>query len=91
MQDTFHWEHVKQEQSYPPGAVPYRVPPTSMENKNTAARLSKIVANIKMNLKEFVHPVSVPFEPVGRDAVDDPADLQDTEMAEGDRDQIGDL
>ena len=75
MQDAFHWEHVKQELSYPPGAVPYRVPPTNMDNKNTHARLSRLVANIKQNLQEFVHPVSVPFEPVNGDAVKDPADL----------------
>lgn len=90
VQDAFHWEHVKQEKAYPPGAVPYRVPCTGMENKNTPTRLSKIVANIKMNLKEFVHPVSVPFEPVEQDAIDDPADM-DATMQAGDQQTMRDL
>jgi hypothetical protein len=82
---------VKQEQSFPPGAVPYRVPSTSMENKNTSVRLSKIVANIKMNLKEFVHPVSVPFEAVAADAIADAAELDDACMREGDHERVDDL
>ena len=90
VQDAFHWEHIKQELSYPPGAVPYRVPPTAMENKNTHARLSRLVANIKQNLQEFVHPVSVPFEPVNGDAVADPADLA-AAPPEGDRALARDL
>lgn len=91
MQDPFHWEHVKQEQHYPAGAVPFRVPRTDMENKNLPVKLSKIVANIKMNLKEFVRPVSVPFEPVAPDAIADPADMDDDRMDEGDREHVNDL
>ena len=90
VQDAFHWEHVKQEKAYPPGGVPYRVPCDNVDNKNTPTRLSKIVANIKINLKEFVHPVSVPFEPVERDAVEDPAEM-DAAMQEGDAERMNDL
>jgi hypothetical protein len=62
-----------------------------MENKNLPVKLSKIVANIKMNLKEFVRPVSVPFEPVAPDAIADPADMDDDRMDEGDREHVNDL
>ena len=91
VQDAYHWEHIKQELRYEPGAVPWRVGSVSeMTNRNTPTRVSKIVANIIMNLKEFVRPVSVPFEEVQADAVADPADM-DAEMHEGDREGARDL
>jgi hypothetical protein len=69
LQDPFYWEHVKQEKVYGIGAVPYRVGAMNVANKNDKSRLQKIVSNIRMNLREYVHPVSVPFEEVPGDAV----------------------
>ena len=89
MQDAFHWEHVKQEREFPAGGVPYRVPKTSMQNKNEVHRLAKIMSNIKMNLQEFVHPVSVPLETADGDAAD-PDDFRDVSMT-GDREHVQDL
>ena len=72
LQDPFYWEHVKQEKVYGIGAVPYRVGAVNVQNRNDKTRLQKIVSNIRMNLREYVHPVSVPFEEAPRDAVPAP-------------------
>lgn len=75
MQDPFYWEHVKQERVYDIGAVPYRVPRVATPNKNKRDRIQKIVSNIRMNLQEFVRPVSVPFEDAPADAIKEVPDL----------------
>ena len=72
LQDPFYWEHVKQEKVYAIGAVPYRVEAMNVPNRNDKVRLQKIVSNIRMNLREYVHPVSVPFEDAPRDAAPPP-------------------
>lgn len=72
LQDPFYWEHVKQEKIYAIGAVPYRVNEIGVPNRNCKSRLQKIVSNIRMNLREYVHPVSVPFEDAPRDAAPPP-------------------
>jgi hypothetical protein len=58
---------------YEIGAVPYRVARGSVPNKNDRDRIAKIVSFILMNLRQYVRPVAVPFEPVPPDAVEDPA------------------
>lgn len=75
MQDPFYWEHIKRERVYDIGAVPYRVPYADVLNKNKRDKIQKIVSNIRMNLREFVHPVSVPFEDAPDDAMKEVPDL----------------
>eukprot|EP00892_Ulva_mutabilis_P005348 jgi/Ulvmu1/3185/UM015_0226.1 len=69
--DPFYWEHVKQERVYGIGAVPHRVPRVASPNRNKREKIQKIVSNIRMNLQEYVRPVSVPFEDAPEDALKD--------------------
>lgn len=74
--DMFYFEHMKQEKHWEEGCVPFRVAELStLQNKNVDERLGKIVQHIRMNLKQYVSPVSVPFAPVARDAVADPVNM----------------